>query len=162
MWIKDRVGSAPLQQALIMYWHIRDIWNPTNLVALTVVELDDTLPNFTEVHWDSVRANHGLPITVFMWKTALGRGRTRSRLFDSHCKKWPLVLPSWLTCVVLSGYFPCQVTIDSNLCDTLGYGWTLFSEIKRRGWEWCYGCFEIIGRCWLLCSHGMMLYHLLL
>jgi hypothetical protein len=35
---------GPLQQALIMYWHIRDIWNPVNLVALTVTELNDTLP----------------------------------------------------------------------------------------------------------------------
>jgi hypothetical protein len=25
-------------------------------------------------------------------------------------------------CVMLSGYFPCEVTIDSNLRDTLGYG----------------------------------------
>jgi hypothetical protein len=32
------------------------------------------------------------------------------------------VIPVWFTCVVLLGYFPCKVTIDSNLCDTLGYG----------------------------------------
>jgi hypothetical protein len=46
--IKDRVGWPPLQQALIMYWYIQDIWSPTNLVALTVTELDDTLPRFTD------------------------------------------------------------------------------------------------------------------
>jgi hypothetical protein len=28
-------------------------------------------------------------------------------------------VPSWLMCVVLPGYFPCKVTIDLNLCDTL-------------------------------------------
>jgi hypothetical protein len=28
----------------------------------------------------------------------------------------------WFMCVVLSGYFPYKVTIDSNLRDTLGYG----------------------------------------
>jgi hypothetical protein len=44
------------------------------------------------------------------------------RLFDSHREGWPFVLPVWLTCVVLSGYFPCKVTIDPDLCDTLGYG----------------------------------------
>jgi hypothetical protein len=27
----------------------------------------------------------------------------------------------WFMCVVLSGYFPCKVTIDSNLRDTLRY-----------------------------------------
>jgi hypothetical protein len=32
------------------------------------------------------------------------------------------MIPVWFTCVVLSGYFPCKVTIDSNLHDTLGYG----------------------------------------
>jgi hypothetical protein len=27
------------------------------------------------------------------------------------------VLPAWFTCVVLSGYFPCKVSIDSNVED---------------------------------------------
>jgi hypothetical protein len=105
-----------------MYWHIQDIWNLTNLVASTATELDDTLPRFMDDRRDTVQATHRLLIKVFMWKTTLGRGRTQSLLFDSHHKRWPLMLPSWLTCVVLSGYFPCKVTIDSNLCDTLGYG----------------------------------------
>jgi hypothetical protein len=52
--IKDRIGWAQLQQALIMYWCIRDLWGPANLVASTVTELDDTLPRFTDVQWDSV------------------------------------------------------------------------------------------------------------
>jgi hypothetical protein len=34
-----------------------------------VAELDDNLPRFTDVQWDSVRATHGLPIKVFTWKT---------------------------------------------------------------------------------------------
>jgi hypothetical protein len=34
------------------------------------------------------------------------------------------MIPVWFTCVVLSGYFPCKVTIDSNLHDTLGMGET--------------------------------------
>jgi hypothetical protein len=28
------------------------------------------------------------------------------------------VIPVWFMCVMLSGHFPCKVTIDSNLCDT--------------------------------------------
>jgi hypothetical protein len=70
--IKDCISWDPLQQALIMYWCIQDIWSPANLVALMVVELDDTLPRFTDDRRDSVRATQGLPIVVFMWKMALG------------------------------------------------------------------------------------------
>jgi hypothetical protein len=62
--IKHRVSWALLQQALIMYWRIQDLWGPTNLVASTVVELDDTLPLFTDVQWDSVRATHGCPLRL--------------------------------------------------------------------------------------------------
>jgi hypothetical protein len=29
---------------LIMYWCIWDIWNPANLVALMIIELDDNSP----------------------------------------------------------------------------------------------------------------------
>jgi hypothetical protein len=32
------------------------------------------------------------------------------------------MVPSWLTCVVLSGYFPAKVYIDLSLCDTFGHG----------------------------------------
>jgi hypothetical protein len=112
----------PRWTRLIMYWRIRDLWGPANLVASTVAELDDTLPRFMDIQWDSVWASHGVPVEVFMWKMALGRGRTRSWLFDSHRERWWLMVPSWLTCVVLSGYFPCMVYIDSSLCDTLGHG----------------------------------------
>jgi hypothetical protein len=45
-----------------------------------------------------------------------------AQLFDSQCERWPLVIPLWFTCVVLSGYFPYNVTIDLNLRDTLRYG----------------------------------------
>jgi hypothetical protein len=33
---------GPIDQALIMYWHICDLWGSTNLVASTVAELDET------------------------------------------------------------------------------------------------------------------------
>jgi hypothetical protein len=45
------------------------------------------------------------------------------------------VLPSWLTFVVLLGYFPSKVYIDLNLCDTLGYGYCLLAASKRRCWN---------------------------
>jgi hypothetical protein len=32
-----------MKKHLIMYWRIRDIWSPTNLVASCVAKLDDTL-----------------------------------------------------------------------------------------------------------------------
>jgi hypothetical protein len=40
---------GPIVQALIMYWHIWDLWGPANLVASMVAELDDTLPYLTDV-----------------------------------------------------------------------------------------------------------------
>jgi hypothetical protein len=86
-----------------------------------VAELDNTIPRFSDDRRDSVWATHGLPVEVFALKTTLGRGRTQSRLFDSHHERSPLMVPSWLTCVVLQGYFPCKVTIDSNLHDTPRY-----------------------------------------
>jgi hypothetical protein len=59
--IKDRVGWAMLQQALINYWRIRNLWDPANLVASTVIELDDILPRFTDVQWDSIWATYRCP-----------------------------------------------------------------------------------------------------
>jgi hypothetical protein len=50
---------------------------PRKLSNLTVVELDNNLPHFMGVHWDSVQVTHRLPIEVFTWKTALGWGRIR-------------------------------------------------------------------------------------
>jgi hypothetical protein len=47
-----------------------------NLVASCVDELDDILPRFTGVQWDSVRATHGVSVEAYAWKMALGRGRT--------------------------------------------------------------------------------------
>jgi hypothetical protein len=145
-----------------MYWCIRDLWGPTNLVPSTVGELDDTLPHFTDVQWDSVWATHGLPIEVFMWKMALGRGSPRSWLFDSHRERWPLMVHSWLACVMLLGYFPCTGTIDSNVHNTLGYGWSLLAASKRRDGNNIIGVLSLLGWCWLLCSDGMLLFQSLL
>jgi hypothetical protein len=48
-----------------------------NLVVLCVDELDDTLPRFTGVQWDSVQATHGVSAEAYAWNTVLGQGRTR-------------------------------------------------------------------------------------
>jgi hypothetical protein len=37
-----------------------------NLVASAVVELDDTLPYITDVHWDIVGTSHGWPVRYRM------------------------------------------------------------------------------------------------
>jgi hypothetical protein len=52
-----------------------------NLVTSCVDGLDDILPCFTGVQWDSVRATHGVSAEAYMWKTALGRGWTRPDYF---------------------------------------------------------------------------------
>jgi hypothetical protein len=65
-----------MNKHLIMYWHVQDIWSPTNLVASCVIKLDDTLSRFMDVQWDSVRATHGVSAEAFAWKTARGQART--------------------------------------------------------------------------------------
>jgi hypothetical protein len=54
-----------------------------NLVASCADELDDTLPCFTGVQWDSVQATHGVSIEVCVWKTALGPDWTRLNFLAS-------------------------------------------------------------------------------
>jgi hypothetical protein len=55
-----------MNKHLIMYWRIRDLWIPAYLVASYVTKLDDTLPRFMGVQWDSVRATHGVSAEAYM------------------------------------------------------------------------------------------------
>jgi hypothetical protein len=48
------------------------------------------------------------PVCGSMWKTYTRERCNPARLFDCCHELWPLVSPSWLTCVVLSGYFSCK------------------------------------------------------
>jgi hypothetical protein len=57
---------------LIIYWRIWDIWSPANLVASCITELDDILPRFMGVQWDSVWATYGVSAEAYAWKTTLG------------------------------------------------------------------------------------------
>jgi hypothetical protein len=115
----------------VVYWRIWDLWGPANLVASTVTELDDTSLYFTDDIGIVFR-----PPTDYQVRFSRGRRHYGTvgpaRLFDSQCERWSLVIYVWFTCVVLLGYFPCKVTIDSNLHDTLRYGWGLFAVYKRR------------------------------
>jgi hypothetical protein len=54
MSIKDRIGCALLQQALSCVLTHTRFMGSRKLSSLTVIELDDTLPCFTGVYWDSV------------------------------------------------------------------------------------------------------------
>jgi hypothetical protein len=63
MSMKDRIGWAVLQQTLIIYWCIQDLWGPVNLVDLMVAELDNTPPYFTgDIGIYSVRVIHGCSV----------------------------------------------------------------------------------------------------
>jgi hypothetical protein len=57
--------------------HTGVFWGPANLVASCVTELDDTLPRFMGVQWDSVWVTHGVSTKAYAWQMALGRGRIR-------------------------------------------------------------------------------------
>jgi hypothetical protein len=52
--IKDRIDCALFQQALSCVLMHMGFMGSHKLSSLTVVELDDTLPHFMGVHWDSV------------------------------------------------------------------------------------------------------------
>jgi hypothetical protein len=61
MSIKAPVGWALMNKHLIMYWRIRDLWGPTNIVASCVTEMKAILAYLTGVHRDSAWATHGCP-----------------------------------------------------------------------------------------------------
>jgi hypothetical protein len=73
-----------------MYWRIRDLWGPANLVASTVTELDDTLPYLQDVHRDSVWATHECPSRHRVEDMHYGKV-VLARFFDSRRALWPLV-----------------------------------------------------------------------
>jgi hypothetical protein len=127
MSIEDR-SSGPDEQDWVVYWRIHDLWGPANLVASTVAELDDTLLYFTDDIGIVFEPLTDYPVRFSRWRRHYGTVGP-ARLFDSQCERWSLVIHVWFTCVVLSCYFPCNVTIDSNICDTIGYGWSLFVAV---------------------------------
>jgi hypothetical protein len=51
-----------------------------------------------------------------------------AQLFNSHRERWPLILPSWLTCVVLPGYI-ILIQISTTLSD-MGEACSLCSNVE--------------------------------
>jgi hypothetical protein len=103
-----------------------------NLVALCVNGLDDTLPRFTGVQWDSVRATHGVSIEAYVWKTALGRGKTRP---DFLASSWTIAtrvayvahMCRVVRFIPLQGWLLIQISVTPS---DMGGG--LFAVFKRR------------------------------
>jgi hypothetical protein len=59
--IKARVDCVLMNKHLIMYWRIRDLWGPRNMVASCVTEMEAILPFLTVVHQDSAWNTHRYP-----------------------------------------------------------------------------------------------------
>jgi hypothetical protein len=69
--VKARVGWIRMNEHLNVLTHTGHMESP-NLVASCVDELDDTLPRFMGVQWDSVQAIHGVYVEAYVWKMTLG------------------------------------------------------------------------------------------
>jgi hypothetical protein len=103
--LRPASGGSERTSILNVLMHMGHMELP-NWVASCVYELDDTLPRFTGVQWDSVRATHGVSAEAYAWKTALGRGRTQPGLL---MMSWTIATHTALACVVLSGLYTCKV-----------------------------------------------------
>jgi hypothetical protein len=89
---------------LIMYWGIQHLWGPTNIVASMVTQLDETPLYFMDDIGIVIGPPTDYPLRFFHGRWHLGTvGLTR--LFDSHRERWPLMMPAWLTCVMLPGCY---------------------------------------------------------
>jgi hypothetical protein len=75
MSVKACVDWVRMKRHLNVLTHMRHMEFP-NVVASCVDELDDTLPHFMGVQWDSVRATHSVSAEAYVWKTTLWRDRT--------------------------------------------------------------------------------------
>jgi hypothetical protein len=144
-----------------MYWHIWDLWGSRKLSSSTVTELDNNLPRFTDDRRESVRATHRLPIEVFTWKTALGRGRTQ---------------PDTLIVITIGGHSCCLHGSHVSCFQVISHARWLLIQISVTHLNMGELCslrpnvedennimivMRILGWHSLLCIHGMMLYHLL-
>jgi hypothetical protein len=69
--VKTRVSWVRMNKQLNVLTHTGHMKSP-NLLASCVDKLDDTLPRFIGVQWDSVRATHGVSVEAYTWKTTLG------------------------------------------------------------------------------------------
>jgi hypothetical protein len=74
-----------------------------------------------------------MPIEVSRGRQHYGEvGPDPTRLFNTHHEGWSLMLPPWLTCVVLSGYFParCILIQISTTPSDMGETCSLCSNVE--------------------------------
>jgi hypothetical protein len=72
------------------------------------------------------------PVCGIVWKMWTRERCDPTRLFD-HCHDlWPLVVPSWLTCVVLSGFFLARCKLIRISIKPLDMGDTCLLQSFRR------------------------------
>jgi hypothetical protein len=103
-----------------------------NCVALCVDKLDNILPHFMGVQWDSVRATHGVFAEAYAWKMAVGWGRTRP---DFLIMLWIVATRGALLTYVcrvvrfipLQGWLLIRISVTPS---DMGDG--LFTKSKRR------------------------------
>jgi hypothetical protein len=114
---------GPNEQALsCVLAHTRFFRGPTNLLASSVAELDDTLPYLMGDTRDSAWTTHSVSAEAYVWKTCT---RVRWVWLDSLivvmncCHSWCLPGPRVSFCQVIS---LARLTVDLNLHDTLGNG----------------------------------------
>jgi hypothetical protein len=139
-----------------MYWRIRELWGPANLVASTVAKLDDSLPRLMDVHWDSVWATHGCLSMLSRGRHALGWGRTRPDSLIVIVKSglsWRLHGSRVSCCQVISLTRCILIRISTTPLD-MGEACSLCSNVVM---ELHYCWYENYGWCWLLCSQGVLI-----
>jgi hypothetical protein len=110
------------------------LWDPSNLLASTVVELDDTLPYLMDDTQGSAWATHGVSAEAYAWKTCT---RVRWARLDSLivivncCHSWCLCGPRVSCCqvITLARFKLAQVsTIPSdigNTCPLQSFHWII-------------------------------------
>jgi hypothetical protein len=144
IWNSELQGGSPrlcrLRPALvwsewtsiwIVLMHTRHM-ESANWVALCIDELDNTLPCFMGVQWDSVWTTHGVSTKAYAWKMALGQGRTRSNfLITSSIVATRGALLACVCRVVrfipLQGWLLIQISMTPS-----DMGDCLFAESKHR------------------------------
>jgi hypothetical protein len=108
-----------------MYRRIWELLGSRKLSSSTVTELDDNLPHFTDDRRDSVRATHGLPSEVFVWKTTLGWGRT-----------WP----KSLIVIMKGGHSCCLHGSHVSCCQVISLARWLLIQISMTPSYMCEAC----------------------
>jgi hypothetical protein len=130
---KAHVGWVWMNKHLNVLTHTGHMESP-NLVASCVDELNDTLPHFTGVQWDSVRATHNVSTEAYTCKTTLGWGRIRPDFLASSWTFATRVASVAHMCRVIR-FIPLQGWLLIQISATPSYmGDGLFTVPKRSNY----------------------------